>query len=147
MHKERKFSLSCYRFWHSCPSDLHPNNLQGYSENLNRYGFSWSWRSYCFFEKSAHCALFSGHPRPRTAAPTYSAGFPVGRTNVNPENHATGRRPAGSRQSHAVHAGDQRSATRHTRLLVLLPLTGTTRLNIRHRRPGTGRVPTSYIYT
>ena len=105
MHKERKFSLSCYRFWHSCPSDLHPNNLQGYSENLNRYGFSWSWRSYCFFEKSAHCALFSGHTRPRTAAPTYSAGFPVGRTNVNPENHATGRRPAGSRQSHAVHAG------------------------------------------
>ena len=61
-----------------------------------------------------------------------------------PLSHATRRRSERIGQGHAVHAGDQRSATRHTRLLVLLPLTGTARLNIRHRRPGTGRVPTYF---
>ena len=67
--------------------------------------------------------------------------------HLNSLSHATRRRSERIGQGHAVHAGDQRSATRHTRLLVLLPLTGTARLNIRHRRPGTGRVPTSYICT
>ena len=52
--------------------------------------------------------------------PTYPAGFSVGRTNVNPENHATGRRPAGSRQSHAVHAGAQPAVRAHSFLLVRL---------------------------
>ena len=46
-----------------------------------------------------------------------------------PLSHATRRRSERIGQGHAVHAGEQRSAARHTRLPVLLPLTGTARLN------------------